>query len=163
MIDGRETILIEVEPFVDHSVSPIEQFGIVQQTVRREASDPLEQSEQSGELIDFMRETFRTVQGYAGQIVELARENERYKLLTDTSTRTRENLEKEIEQLKMEVFTRDARIKELEQSLSMDNEQYMRLKELEEKLANNETENQKMAEQLEVKKNKSLFSRFFKK
>lgn len=121
-LDGRETICIAVKkdaiPVVDHS----ELVETIQQTVQNNPPNNSERSneQQAGqnELLSFMRDTMQTVQGYTSQLVELSRENERYKVITDSSSRSVMVLEREIEELKAAIFERDARIKELEQKLA---------------------------------------------
>jgi chromosome segregation ATPase len=158
--DGRETILIIVEPSMDHSKDDSEQFEIIQGTVEESFKN---RNEQPSELFDFMRETLSTVQAYSSQLVELSRENERYKLLTDNSTRTANSLEQSIEQLKTELFEKEARIKQLEAVESPLSELNTRIAQLEQQLTEKDEQLRSLTKQLEDERAKGLITRLFGK
>lgn len=151
--DGRETILILVEPSEDHSFQEYESSETVQDAY-------FEQSEQPNQLFDFMRDTLSTVQGYTSQIVELSRENERYKLITDNTTRTAENLEQTVEQLKGQLFEKEAKIKELELQ-EPNHELSARIKELEALLEQKESQISSLKAELEAERAKGILPRLF--
>lgn len=149
--DGRETILIVLEQSMDHSFDDAEQSEAVQE----DHYEPLNfNNEQSDTLVSFMRETFSTVQAYSSQIVELSRENERYKLLTDNSSRETRTLEQSLEQLKDLIFEKDAKIKELELDTPI-HELRATILQLEAQLADNDSERDTLKSELESEKKKS--------
>lgn len=112
--DGREVICIPVRvEQLQADLSPewrAERSDAMQGVIQNSSS---ETGERSGELLEFMHETFLTVQGYANQLIELSRENERYKLLSDGKTKQVGDLERQIEQLKEQLFEKEAKVKEL--------------------------------------------------
>lgn len=120
--DDRNQIHIEVPHQKYRLKNSLESSEIVHEVVQDDSEDYSEQAmnsnESSGELLAFMRETLQTVQGYSSQIVELSRENERYKLLTDGKERNVADLERLVEQLKLQNLEKDAKIKELESKLA---------------------------------------------
>ena len=155
--DGRETILILVEPTMDHSLDDSEQHETVQGTIEESFNNS---SQQSNELFDFMRETFSTVQAYTSQIVELSRENERYKLLTENSTRTLDSLEQSIEQLKNQLFEKEARIKQLEAE-SPSHELTARITQLELLLKDKDEKVLALEKELEAERSKGFMTKLF--
>jgi hypothetical protein len=157
--DGRETILIVVESFSDHSLKEFEQS----ETVHEVADGSfVYNNEQSDQLFDFMRETFSTVQAYNSQIVELSRENERYKLITENSSRQANSLELLIEQLKVQLYEKEAKIKEIE-AANPSYELEAKIKQLEAALLNKDLELQSLSTQLESERDKGLIRRLFGK
>jgi len=113
--DGREIIKI----LVDHSMNSYTDHSEQSETIHEQSmSSPMNSPEQSSELLEFFKDTLSTVQAYTTQVIELSRENERYKLLTENSSRTIHVVEQENEQLKKELFEREAKIKELEARLN---------------------------------------------
>jgi hypothetical protein len=116
--EGREVICIPVSHENLHAELGghlDEQLRVVQGTVQNEE---MNHSASPDEWLGFVRETFQTLENYSGQLVELSRENERYKLLSDGSHRQLSVVEQEIEQLKARLFEKEARIKELEEKLA---------------------------------------------
>ena len=112
--DGKRTLLIQVPGHLINSLNDPddedEQLGIVHELFNESLSNS---SSSSGELLNFMERTFQTVQSYSSQIIELSRENERYKLISENSSHTLKQIEQSTEQLKEEIYQRDAKIREL--------------------------------------------------
>jgi|GEM_PF-5730464 len=157
--EGRETILIVLEPSMDHSYDESEQLETVHGTIEEQS---YAKDEQSDRLFDFMKETFSTVQAYNSQIVELSRENERYKLLTENSTRTANSLEQSLEQLKNQLFEKDAKIKQLEDTKPT-HELEAKIKQLEAQLAERDAQILSLTKDLEGERAKGLITRLFGK
>jgi hypothetical protein len=109
--DGREAILIVVEHSLDHSLNDPEQSETIQDAYFEQS---IERPQETEQLVSFMRETFSTVQNYSHQLVELSRENERYKLLSVFSSKSVSQMDIEIEQLKTQLFEQRAKVRELE-------------------------------------------------
>ncbi len=157
--DGRETIFIIVEGSMDHSMDDSEQFETVHDAIYEPSIPNVEQSDK---LFTFMRETFSTVQAYNSQIVELSRENERYKLLTDSSTREAHSLEQSLEQLKNQLFEKDAKIKELE-AKSPSHELNAKITQLEAALVEKEAQILSLSKELSDERAKGIITRLFGK
>lgn len=116
--DGRELICIPVPLEEIHQAPELEPGGSVQGFHEQSHEPGVNDSEPHSEWLMFMRETVQTIQNYSGQLVELSRENERYKLLTDGTNQQVRALEQQIEQLKEQLFEKEAKIKELQEKLS---------------------------------------------
>lgn len=167
--DGRESILILVEPDSLNNWNDSNDDYELSETAHGPFNEqPKYTSEQPPELLTFMERAFESVQNYSAQIIELSRQNERYKLISEHRTVTLEQLEQSNELLKTEIFERDAKIRELELRESKAPFLETRIQELEtqihqlkEELTTSKSDNNTLLQQLEAERKKTAIDKLF--